>query len=443
MRGRCSQCGDQKLKIKSDDVFRVGVPWLTRLLQREVDYVCAVCGREVKGTIQSFVDRANYRLRTPRPPGTENKAVERQHAIIHNASAPTRRGPTLSYPAAFSAVDQVLFPTFEGTIGDGTVVNQHGDPELMADFAEEYLRQFWVLIPTDRLPNTLKEIMPALLLLFTATELALKAFWIRSGRQLLTNHSLTDLYRELDPEHRRDIEGRFAKSELHAVLSALDADAPTVELILNAYSGTYGGASNVHMDSRYYAEPTTMFREASGLRGANLVKGNTPYPIFLPSVVRSLIDAYRFYSGPERLKRLGAELSEDGGERDNDNHGEWGLVPSSLGLVVVMVLQSNGMGLGGKEVGTFTEFKRLNPTNFIIDWMYGGNTLLFYLDRGQGFPDGKRVIDGLECRVWNKRRVGMHERDLHSLADAIDGSNKGVRCFGHLPNIGVDNESSS
>ena len=368
--------------------------------------------------------------------------MERQHAMIYNSSAPTGRGPTLSYPAAFNAADQVLVPTFEGTMQDGTVVDQHGDPELMADFAEEYLRQFWTLMPTGRLPHTLKEIMPALLLLFTATELALKAFWIRSGRQV-TSHLLTDLYRELDAEHRSDIEARFAGSELHSVLSALGADAPSVELILSVYSGTYGGASNVHMDSRYYAEPTTMFRKESGLRGANLVKGNTPYPIFLPYVVQSLIDGYRYYSGPERLKRLGAVLSEDGGERDNDNHGEWGLVPSSLGLVVVVVNQANGKGLGGEEVGTFIEFKRLHPTSFIVDWMYGGNTLLFYRDGGHGFPDGKRVIDGLECRLWRRGRLGMHERDLHLLADALDGSDKGAGRFGQLANIGVESESSS
>ena len=211
----------------------------------------------------------------------------------------------------------------------------------------------------------------------------------------MTSHSLTDLYRELDAERRRDIEAGFASSELHTALAALGADAPSVELILSAYSGTYGGASNVHMDSRYYAEPTTMFREASGLRGANLVKGNTPYPIFLPYVVKALIRAYRFYSGPERLRRLGADLSEGGGDRDSDNHGEWGLVPSSLGLVVVMVLQANGMGFGGEEMETFNDFKRLNPTGFIVDWMYGGNTLLFYRDHRQEFPDGKRVIDGL------------------------------------------------
>ena len=283
--------------------------------------------------------------------------------------------------------------------------------------------------------------MPGLLLLFTATELALKAFWIRSGKQV-TGHSLTDLYRELDAEHRRDVEARFASSELHTALSALDIDAPSVELILSAYSGTYGGASNVHMDSRYYAEPTTMFREASGLRGANLVKGNTPYPIFLPNVVRSLIDAYRFYSGPEQLRRLGADLSEGGGDRGNYNHGEWGLVPSSLGLVVVMVLQANGKGFGGEEVETFTDFKRLNPTGLNVDWMYGGNTLLFYRDGGQEFPDGKRVIDGLECRIWSKGRLGMHERDLHLLADALESQDENGGGFANLANVGIKEAGS-
>ena len=440
MKGRCSRCGNQKLKLESDDVFRVGVPWLTRLLQREVNFVCAVCGNEVKKSIQSFVDPSNYDLPVPPNHGTESPAIERKHAMIINASVPTNPVPSLSFPAVFSSADHVLYPTFEGMIGDGTMVGQYGDPDLMAEFAEEYLRQFWILMPASRLPYTLKEIMPALLLLFTATELALKAFRIRSGVQV-TSHSLTDLYRELGPDHRRDIEERFAKSEPSSALSALGTDAPTVEELLRAYSGTYGGASNVHMDSRYYAEPTTMFRETSGLRGANLVKGNTPYPVFLPYVVRSLIDAYRFYSGPERLKRQGASLSEDGGEPNSDNHGEWGLTPSSLGLVVLVVSQSNGMGVDGNEVELFTEFKRLHPTDFVVDWMYGGNTLLFYRDDGQVFPDGQRVIDGLECRVWSRGRLGLHQRDLHLLANALDSSNKGADCFGRLTNIRVENES--
>ena len=139
--------------------------------------------------------------------------MERKHTRIYNFGSGIKHpGTTLSYPAVFSAVDHVLFPTFEGTIQDGTVVDQHGKPELMVDFAEEYLRQFWTLLPIGQLPNRLMEIMPALLLLFTSTELALKAFWIRSNHQLV-GHSLTDLYQKLDPKHKRYIEGRFAVSE--------------------------------------------------------------------------------------------------------------------------------------------------------------------------------------------------------------------------------------
>ena len=186
-----------------------------------------------------------------------------------------------------------------------------------------------------------------------------------------------------------------------------------------------------------------MFHKASDLRGANLVKGNTPYPVFLPYLVRSLIDAYGFFSGPERLKRLGARLSEDGGEPGSDNHGKWGLTPSSLGLVVLVVSQSNGKGLDGNEVELFTEFKGLHPTNFTVDWMYGGNTILFYRDGGQVFPGGPRVIDGLECRVWSRGRLGLHQRDLHLLANALDRSNKDAEKFGRLTNIEVENKSSS
>ena len=99
------------------------------------------------------MDPVNHRLRVPLTADAESKPIERRHAMIYNSSASQGRSPTLSYPAAFSAVDQVLFPTFEGTMQDGTVVDQHGDPELMADFAEEYLQQFWILMPTGRLPH--------------------------------------------------------------------------------------------------------------------------------------------------------------------------------------------------------------------------------------------------------------------------------------------------
>ena len=103
---------------------------------------------------------------------------------------------------------------------------------------------------------------------------------------------------------------------------------------------------------------------------------------------------------------------------------------------------SNGMGFGGEEVETFTDFKRLNPTGFIVDWMYGGNTLLFYRDDRHPFPDGKRVIDGLECRLWSKGRLGMHERDLHLLADALEGQDENGGGFAHLENVAIEKVGS-
>ena len=423
MQGKCSRCGEQELRLKTDAEFRVGVPWLSRLLQRETKHVCSVCGMEVEARAQSVVDPADYRIRIPHCSGAESRSKEPHWAIIYNTSVPTSPLPALVYSAVIGASDSILFPTFEGRIDDGTVIDRHGDPELMADFAEEYLRQFWTLLPTDRLPRSIREIMPPLLLLFTATELALKVFCIRSGKQA-TGHSLSELYKKLDSGLKCHIESRFASEEPLLPLSALGADAPTVKAILSAYSKTYGGGSSVYVDSRYYAEPTTLFRKESGLRGANLAKGKTPYPIFLPYVAQSLIDAYRYFSGPERLRRLGADLSEGRGDQDGDCHGDWGLVPSSLGLVVVMVRQADGIGFEGKEVDMFTEFKRVNPTGFIVDWKHGGNTLLFYHDDELGLPDGPHVINGLECRLWSNGRLGMHQRDLHLLADALESSDK-------------------
>ena len=245
-----------------------------------------------------------------------------------------------------------------------------------------------------------------------------------------------DGYKGLEPEHRKEIEQRFANSDISSKLVALGIEVPKVVEILGVYSQTYGGGSNVHMDSRYYAEPTTMFRPTSDLSGASLVKGRTPYPIFLPDVVRALIDTYRFYSGPERLRRLGADLQGDFRDSGNDNHGEWGLIPSSLGLVVVVVSQEAGKDAQYEDLKVFNDFKGSYPTDFFVD-LYGGNTLLFYHDNGQGFPDGRRVIAGLECRVWSKERLGLHPRELYLLADALECAGRGEDRFGHFTNSGV------
>ena len=81
------------------------------------------------------------------------------------------------------------------------------------------------------------------------------------------------------------------------------------------------------MDIRYYAEPTTKLH-----RGSKLVKGQTPYSILFPNMVRDLMDTYSYFSGSKRLRRLGADLLEGSRDSGNDNHGHWGLVPSSIRL---------------------------------------------------------------------------------------------------------------
>ena len=216
----------------------------------------------------------------------------------------------------------MLYPTFEGNIQDGTVIDQHGDPDLLLKFAEQYFRLFCSIMPTERLPNSLIELMPALHLLVVATELALKAYLIRNDKSDF-GHSLGQLYGNLDFEYRNEIEARFAKSGPIANLTAMDVDPPAVKAILSAYDNTYGGESKVYMDTRYYAEPTTTFKPSSSLHGDSLVKWQNPYPIFLPEIVSILFDTYRYFSGHERLRRLGGDVSYEIREPIKDNHGDW------------------------------------------------------------------------------------------------------------------------
>ena len=328
----CQRCGNQQLKTVSDKHFRIGIPRLMNFLQRKTKYACTKCGEVTDDPFgPSFIDGnppvIHAPLETPAP------VTERTLGSILNFGGSPPRPMHLQFAAAIDSANLVLYPTSEGNVQDGTSVDRFGEPDLMTEFAEEYLRQFSILMPSARLPTTLKELMPALLLLFAATELALKAYWIRSEKELKPNHSLTDLYAELDHTHKKEIKRRFEKLGNNPALSALGVDNPDITQILTIYSATYGGASSVHMDARYYPEPTTMFRRSNDLQGANLVKSGTPYPIFLPDLARALIDAYRFFSGSERLRRLGANIQEDSRDSSKGNHGEWGLVPSSLDLL--------------------------------------------------------------------------------------------------------------
>lgn len=317
IRGKCFKCGDQDLRVELDNTFQLAAPWLSSFLQREVEYACTVCGRVVRWSAALSNPGEGHRPISLRPPSEDDVVKQKHPMVMHHV--PGQEFVAINYPAVFRDGENVLIPTSEGYVQDATVVDRYGDPDLMADFAEEYLRQFYSLMPTGRLPGSLKEVMPALLLLVTATELAVKAFSIRSEKPMKTSHSLVGLYEQLDPMHKQEVERRFAGAESNLILSALGADSPRIADLLRLYSQTYGGESSVYMDVRYYAEPTTRLHG-----GSNLSKGHTPYPIFLPDVVRALIGTYWHFSGPERLRRLGADVLDGVRDSGDDNHGEWG-----------------------------------------------------------------------------------------------------------------------
>lgn len=434
MNGNCNRCGVQPLRLHLDRTSRLAVQGLTNLLIREVQYACARCGEVIR--MQQPQIYAENRFPDVCIPSQANpQPAERQNAHIWAFTGSPQRPMSLQYPSIL--IDGYLFPVSEGTVQDGTGIDRYGEPDMMARFAEEYLKQFWILIPEGRLPGTLIEIMPALLLLFTATELSLKAYFIRSETRPNRSHSLRGLYEELEPQHRQEIENRFLASANNLALATSRVKNPTVQDILDIYSETYGGGSNVYMDSRYYAEPTTNMRNGTSVHGENLLKSSTPYPIFLPQIARALIDTYWFFSGSARLRRMGADLQAEFGETGNDNPNVWGLVPSSLGLVVVVVTQQEAKNGQLGDTAAFRGFKLANPTEFIADWMYGGNTLLFYCSPSANVQDGEVSINGLPCRIRRNQRVGIHTRDTYRLADALERSNQGENVLGHL-SIPVD-----
>lgn len=366
----------------------------------EQQHVCPKCGLEVEGL--------PVLMPISRQPGPAQAKAERVHATI--LGRPTAK--TLScvqYRGVFLPDAQLAVPTHEGFISDGHVVDAHGDPELMTSFAEQYLSAYRTLMPAGRLPTSVVEVMPALHTLVVAAELAIKADLIRSGRKRedIEGHSLPDLFGKLDGSHRREVRKRFAKCELNVLLTAMGESPQPIKGILTCYSRSPSSGSSVYLDTRYHAEP-----------GPGGKAGMTMYPIFLPYAVEILIETFRFFSGAARLGRRGAAVSRCAHSGADGDHGDWSLVPSSLGLVVVQVPQNARVDTRHDELPEFRRWKEARPPGFSASWMYGGSELLFYrLD--EGAPDSLR-IGGIECKVRRDDDLGMHSRDLYQLADALD-----------------------
>lgn len=340
---------------------------------------------------------------------------------------------SISFDFACAASSGTAWPLREATIQDGTLIDRYGDPNRMVEFAEEYLKQHWILMRPGELPRSLTELMPALLLLVTAAELVLKAFEVRSGTPQSRSHGLVDLYQGLRADHQADIEARFARTDGVAVLTGLGAPTPTVEGVLGTYADIYGGGRGVHTEARYYAEPTSMLPKESDLQNANLVKGNTPYPVFMPYLVEVLIQSYRYSSGLQRLNRRGGVVRERTRDSTSRGHGKWELRPSSLGLGALEIGQHDALDEAHDERPEYQRFTATHSGFHLMDWMYGGSKFLYYGASETRRRDGVHVISGIECHVAIDDFIGIHTRDLEKLADLLDQVDAGTATLGLLP----------
>ena len=95
-------------------------------------------------------------------------------------------------------------------------------------------------------------------------------------------------------------------------------------------------------------------------------------------------------------------------------------MPSSLSLVVLSVPQPAGVSARGEKLQAFKNLLTDSPPTFSTKWNYGGNTLLFYADGAKDYIDGFSMLNGVECRVWQHKRLGMHARDLNLLANVLE-----------------------
>ena len=428
----CPKCGSDDLRVAPVGRFRLGVPHLSELQQAVVVLSCHLCRTDVQFQISGRNRPGfSYFMDLWDDDGSEPGDPQRGHVILWPDTLD--RSASVNFSFAQCAEQGVLWPLGEATIQSGAVVDRYGDADLMVDFAKEYLKQHWVLLQPGRLPQTLIEVMPSLLLLVTSAELGLKAFILRSDGESPRTHDLVELYGGLDPVHQAAIASQFRRSPLVAGLTSLGVEAPQIQHLLGTYADIYGGKRGAYQEAKFYAEPTTMLPHSSDRQGASLVKGNTPYPTFMPYLVEAIVNCYHYFSGLKRLRRRGAQIHKHAPGSAGYGHGAWALRPSSLGLAVVVVSQQESKDSNYDDLPAFANFKIRHPAAFQADWMYGGTTLLFYDATGSHPRDGVETIAGIECRVIRTESIRMHARDLDRLADMLEAVDAGGSQLGPLP----------
>ena len=286
--GNCvgEDCAPQQPTAEPVRVYRHALPTLGPIQQTEQVYVCPGCGRKIRREVCWSPDDAEANRSGTRPCDVAANARSKEiHAWI-SGEVDDNRFTDIQYPAVLLEDSGDVLPTQEGTIQDGTYIDRQGNPELMAEFAQQYLSAYRTTMPTGRPPRTVVEVMPALQMLLIAAELAMKADLIRSGKKAGNSHALSDIHRKLDDGHRGTVDDMFARCAPANRLKAAGATPPSVLDVLAVYDRSYGGRSKVYLDTRYYAEP-----------GAVSAQVEYPYPVFLPHVVEAMLEGFRHFDG--------------------------------------------------------------------------------------------------------------------------------------------------
>ena len=256
----CPSCGERELEEQSARLFRLALPGTDTMAIVEFPHTCPECHSE----IHTRVSQVDLKVQMPgalaqiegRGELTEDK---RFHWMSNN-------GVSVVVHGVVQVNSRVLIPNQEGTVQDGRVIDKFGDADLMASMSEEYLRQFWILFPHGRMPDSVKEVLPSLLLLTASTELALKSFLLRD-EHFESGHHLDVLWQKLMARDRQRVDDNYKKSALASALIKNGTSPPDIETLLNRYTHTYRENSGTYMDARYFAEPTAGFPLKSGLRG--------------------------------------------------------------------------------------------------------------------------------------------------------------------------------
>ena len=194
-------------------------------------YICENCGEDTGSYQFHFYEHPiDLGVQSNQIPLTKKKQV------MLTTSYGQRKMVSIQYQGIYRTDKNVIFPMGEGNIQDGSVVDKHGDADLVAEIAKTYLDGYITLMQNKKFPTSLSQIMPAIQLLVIAAELAMKAFVIRAEDEAgLRHHSLTGLYDALDlldGEHKKCIESFFSRTETVSRISDLGDKGPTVMDIL-------------------------------------------------------------------------------------------------------------------------------------------------------------------------------------------------------------------